>query len=236
MRIQLLQRPNWNLDNLDASADLIVLPEFGGVRSFEVDDVADRVMSYPKFTERFTTWMEQHKFKGVICTGSHPILSNGKVFNRAYLLQLNSSSRELYCMDEYDKTFLFAPMREHKSISPSEPRPRLAPSQWKLPDFPRGYAHIEMAICYDLRFPELFVPMKKRDVDIIIVPMFWPLEREHIYDALLRARAIENEALVIGVNRLGHSSVYDGPDGRLVHKITKDTMSETIEYAKKTTT
>ncbi len=64
-----------------------------------------------------------------------------------------------------------------------------------------------IVICYDLRFPELFARMK--EPDLIIVPADWPLERIHHWDALLRARAIEGECFVAGINANGHSAVYN---------------------------
>jgi len=60
-----------------------------------------------------------------------------------------------------------------------------------------------LSICYDLRFPELYRHYAKKRVDVIINIANWPLERiEHWY-ALLKARAIENQCYMIGVNRIG---------------------------------
>ena len=58
------------------------------------------------------------------------------------------------------------------------------------------------AICYDLRFPELFSLMSK-DCQVIVVIANWPFERSKQWDALLTARAIENECILVGVNRTG---------------------------------
>jgi len=57
-------------------------------------------------------------------------------------------------------------------------------------------------ICYDLRFPELFRQVC-RDVQIIFVIANWPQSRMNHWEALLRARAIENQCFVAGVNRTG---------------------------------
>jgi omega-amidase len=66
-------------------------------------------------------------------------------------------------------------------------------------------------ICYDLRFPELFRAVAS-DTDLIVVIASWPAARRTHWDALLQARAIENQCYVIGVNRtgVGDSIVYDG--------------------------
>jgi predicted amidohydrolase len=57
-------------------------------------------------------------------------------------------------------------------------------------------------ICYDLRFPELFRPVA-RDVQALFVIANWPSSRIDHWETLLRARAIENQCFVIGVNRTG---------------------------------
>jgi omega-amidase len=66
-------------------------------------------------------------------------------------------------------------------------------------------------ICYDLRFPELFRRVASR-TDLIVVIASWPAERRAHWDALLPARAIENQCYVVGVNRTGAGGtvVYDG--------------------------
>lgn len=60
-------------------------------------------------------------------------------------------------------------------------------------------------ICYDLRFPEIFTAAREK-YDAIMVIANWPEERTDQWEALLRARAIENQAYVIGVNRTGESN------------------------------
>jgi omega-amidase len=57
-------------------------------------------------------------------------------------------------------------------------------------------------ICYDLRFPELFRPIAKQ-VDAMIVIANWPEVRIEHWSILLRARAIENQCYVVGLNRTG---------------------------------
>ena len=66
-------------------------------------------------------------------------------------------------------------------------------------------------ICYDLRFPELFRGVARK-VDLIAVIASWPAARRAHWDALLRARAIENQCYVVGVNRTGTGGglAYDG--------------------------
>lgn len=58
-------------------------------------------------------------------------------------------------------------------------------------------------ICYDLRFPEVFREAGRQGAEAFIVIASWPAARAHHWSMLLRARAIENQAYVVGVNRVG---------------------------------
>ena len=58
-------------------------------------------------------------------------------------------------------------------------------------------------ICYDLRFPEIFRAAAHRGANLLVVIALWPVKRQHHWLTLLQARAIENQAYVIGVNRVG---------------------------------
>jgi predicted amidohydrolase len=79
-------------------------------------------------------------------------------------------------------------------------------------------------VCYDLRFPEVFRLAVRRGVNLFAVIANWPASREDHWLTLLRARAIENLAYVVGVNRCGQDNVlsYSGrslvidPRGRIL--------------------
>jgi predicted amidohydrolase len=80
-------------------------------------------------------------------------------------------------------------------------------------------------ICYDLRFPEVFRPAAKGGAELIVVVASWPDRRSEHWVRLLQARAIENQAYVLGVNRTGGDPTpftYDGrsalfdPHGRCI--------------------
>lgn len=77
-------------------------------------------------------------------------------------------------------------------------RPGTEVGVWKV----RGF---QMApfICYDLRFPEVFREASARGADLMLVLANWPARRERHWLTLLQARAIENQAWVVGVNRAG---------------------------------
>ena len=59
-----------------------------------------------------------------------------------------------------------------------------------------------LLVCYDLRFPVW--ARNKNDYDLILYAANWPLSRQHVWNTLLRARAIENQCYVVGVNRVGN--------------------------------
>lgn len=78
-------------------------------------------------------------------------------------------------------------------------------------------------ICYDLRFPDVF-SIPAAATDVYLVPANWPAARIGHWDTLLKARAIENQAFVVGVNRVGlardllhngHSAIYS-PTGERI--------------------
>jgi omega-amidase len=66
-----------------------------------------------------------------------------------------------------------------------------------------GGASVSPFVCYDLRFPEIFRNAAKKGAQVLTVIANWPEPRESHWLALLKARAIENQAFVIGVNRCG---------------------------------
>lgn len=69
-------------------------------------------------------------------------------------------------------------------------------------------------ICYDLRFPEVFRPVAWLEPQLIVVIANWPDTRLHHWVRLLQARAIENQAYVVGVNRCGRDPRYVYSGGR----------------------
>jgi omega-amidase len=66
-----------------------------------------------------------------------------------------------------------------------------------------GPARVGLSVCYDLRFPELFRSYGKAGTEMVINIANWPETRIVHWETLLKARAIENQAYVIGVNRVG---------------------------------
>lgn len=63
-------------------------------------------------------------------------------------------------------------------------------------------------VCYDLRFPEIFRAAALKGAELFVVIALWPVKRQQHWLTLLQARAIENQAYVIGVNRVGAEPQY----------------------------
>ena len=89
-------------------------------------------------------------------------------------------------------------------------------------------------ICYDLRFADEFWKLAD-STDLYLVPANWPASRREHWMSLLRARAIENQAWVVGVNRVGNGGglEYSG-DSRIVDPLGNETVAgpgECIVYA-----
>jgi predicted amidohydrolase len=107
----------------------------------------------------------------------------------------------------YDKKHLFSYGKEEQHYTAGDKRMTFEIRDWKIMPI----------VCYDLRFPAWC--RNTVDYDILLVVANWPQARIHHWDALLRARAIENQCYVIAVNRTGtdgnnlvyngHSAVYD---------------------------
>jgi len=83
-----------------------------------------------------------------------------------------------------------------------------------------------LSICYDLRFPMMYQKMMNSNVGIILVIAEWPITRVNHWSALLRARAIENQAYVIGVNRVGSDPEYTYGGHSAIYSPYGDTVCE----------
>jgi len=105
---------------------------------------------------------------------------------------------------------------------------------------------IGLSVCYDLRFPELFRFYGKEKVDLIVTIANWPIPRIEHWRTLLKARAIENQCYIAGVNRVGkdlshtyngYSSVFDPMGNEIISLINKEEIiiaNINIELVKET--
>lgn len=97
------------------------------------------------------------------------------------------------CIAEYAKIHLFSPGGEDASFLPGE----------ELALFTLGGVRFGIAICYDLRFADLFSAYARAGCDAVVVPAAWPCSRLKHWDLFLHARALENQMYVAGVNPAG---------------------------------
>ena len=168
---------NGLLSEIGEASDLIVLPEmFSTAFSMRPEALAEP-MDGPG-----VEWMRQKakEFGRVVC-GSLIIVENGNYFNRLCWMRPDGSH------ETYDKRHLFRMAREHSHYTAGDRRLIVELNGWR--------------ICYDLRFPVW--SRNRDDYDCLIYVANWPSRRASHWRNLLVARAIENQAYVIGVNRIG---------------------------------
>ncbi len=148
----------------------------------------------------------QHK---VSIIGSHLERRGNQIANSAPFIDSRGGVRGVY-----RKIHLFGLMDEDRYLQAGS-----APLLLDLPWGATGFA-----ICYDLRFPELFRRYAVEGAKIIVLPAEWPAERIQHWRALLIARAIENQCYIVAVNACGptgdtefggHSMIVD-PWGEIV--------------------
>lgn len=100
----------------------------------------------------------------------------------------------------YDKVHLFSPTAETLAFTAGEAPPRPV-------DLPRSGARVAPIVCYDLRFPAISRAAFRAGADLLAVVAQWPEARAAHWGALLRGRAAECQAHVIGCNRIGEEEV-----------------------------
>ena len=213
------------INEIDSEVDLIVLPEmFSTGFTMNASEVAETMQG------ETIGWMKfKAKQKNTAITGSVVIAENGKYYNR--MVFVFPSGEIKY----YDKRHSFSLAGEDKVYTRGNQKVIVDYLDWK----------ICLQICYDLRFP-VFV-RNSENYDLILYVANWPKVRTNAWDALLKARAIENLSYVIGVNRIGkdahnfehigHSQALDflgnyilepqEKNGVFVVELDKNTMYET---------
>jgi omega-amidase len=123
------------------------------------------------------------------------IKDDGKNYNRGVFVFPNGD------VSYYDKRKLFTLSGEDQHYSPGQKEKIVSYLGW----------NINLQICYDLRFPELcrnHIIYGKPAYDLLLYVANWPEKRIEHWTTLLKARAIENQAYIIGANRIG----LDGKD------------------------
>lgn len=200
----------------DDKSDLVVLPEMFNT-AYHTDDIT---LAEPIDGKTIAWMQEQTKVNENAMCGSLLVSEEEKVFNRFVMV----SDGEV--VGHYDKTHLFSMAGEQELITAGNVKADMVVQGFK----------IRPIVCYDLRFP--YTSFNDTEYDILLNVASWPSQRIAHWDALLHARAIENQAYVIGCNRVGEQEIVDGkkahypghssvyaPDGeQLVHSIKEEVL------------
>ena len=181
--------------------DLLVLPEMWST-GFTMNTKASESTDGSSLQ-----WMkDQASSRNMTVCGSISVRNGDKAYNRFYAVSPDGQ------VALYDKRHLFSYGTENQHYQAGKDKLIFRVGEWR----------IRAIICYDLRFPAWCRNLE--DVDILLCVANWPQARIHHWDALLRARAIENQCYMVAVNRIGtdgnqltypgHSSVYDMDGGQ----------------------
>ncbi len=207
---------NRHLDALEQPGDLIVLPEMFSTGF----SMAARQLAEPMDGKAVTWLKKKAAAKKTTITGSAIIKDAKRYYNR--LLWVTPDSR----VAAYDKKHLFGYANEDKYYTAGGKRVTWQINGWR----------IRPHICYDLRFP-IWCRNLDHAYDLALFVANWPAKRADHWRQLLKARAIENQSYVIGVNRVGtdgNGHRYDGasavvaPTGEVLFEAGSETAMHTL--------
>ena len=168
------------IDGLQKPTDLIVLPEMF-TTGFSMNALANAEPPGGS-TEQ---WMKEiARRRDCAVTGSIAVRDGEGVYNR--MLFATPAG-----VQHYDKRHLFRMAGEDKRYQCGRQRVIVPWRDWR----------IKLQVCYDLRFPVF--SRNREDYDLLLYVANWPAARRYHWRQLLVARAIENLACVVGVNRIG---------------------------------
>lgn len=199
IEVNLLQTEK-KLQQLAGKTDLVVLPEMF-TTGFCTEQLYLAEAPGGITEQKLRTWAAGYQ---LAITGSFIATEAGKYYNRAFFVYPDGSFRYA------DKRHLFSMGGEHKYFS--------AGNQKLLVEY-AGF-RILVLVCYDIRFP-VWSRNIDNEYDLLIFVANFPEKRIVDWDILLKARAVENQAYVCGVNRIGidgNNIAYNGHSGLLDFK------------------
>lgn len=185
----------WNLEQLSAlfdkqpGADLYVLAE-----TFATGFMAEGSTALAgEQSRQIVVWMQQQarRLDAAIAGSVATVDDKGCLRNRLYFVRPDGS------FDYYDKRHLFSYAGETDEYEAGR---RRVVVEW------RGVRFL-LQVCYDLRFPVF--SRNRGDYDAIIYVANWPSSRREVWQTLLKARALENQCFVVGVNIVGSDKVCE---------------------------
>jgi len=185
--------------DLHAQTDLILLPEMWST-GYDFPNFSRLAGSTPALLEQLSTIAIQRS----TAIGGTMLEQEGKNFyNTFYLIDLAGE-----IISRYRKIHLFSLMNEPDFLSPGKEM-----VIGKIKNIPVG-----LMTCYDLRFPEFSQQLALKGARLLLISAQWPKQRAAHWQALLKARAIENQLFIVACNRIGQgteqvfpglSAVYD---------------------------
>ena len=192
-----LKNISLRLSGIREKTDLIILPEmFNTGFSMEAEALGESMNG------KTMQWMHKTAEQyDCVVTGSLIIKEDGKYYNRLIWMRPNGTH------SHYDKRHLFALGKEHQTYTAGDKKLIVELKGWNICPM----------ICYDLRFP-VWLRNVDAEYDLLLIVANWPERRALHWRALIPARAIENQAYVIGVNRIGHdgNEVYHSGDSTCI--------------------
>ncbi|MBO1307452.1 carbon-nitrogen family hydrolase [Enterococcus sp. 669A] len=199
---------------------LVVLPEMWNT-GYDLTRLAEIADEDGQETQRFLAGLAK-KHQIYLVGGSVARRQGSEYYNTTYVY---GPSGEL--LGSYDKVHLFRLMKEEQFLS--------AGDQPLVVDI--AGTTVSPVICYDLRFPEWFRKQASElGTQLFVVPAQWPGVRIDAWRKLLQARAIENQAFVVGVNRVGedpenqfggHSLVVN-PLGEILLELGEEEQTDSV--------
>lgn len=174
----------------DENADMVVLPEMSDT-GFHIDTINRCASSWSEENSPFRQVCQAAKKSNVsVVCGLSRRDHNGSVYNSAVVVNQYGDY-----VGHYDKTHLFdfSSTQESAIIS--------AGDHFFLTNM--GEITFGFLICYDLRFPEAARSLALQGAEVIVIIAAFPFPRQEHWTTLTRCRAIENQAYVIAVNRVG---------------------------------
>ncbi len=170
------------LDKVSEESDIIILPEM-----FTTGFTMNAAALAEEPDGRTLEWMRGRARKNrADIVGSFITVDGGRFYNRLHWV---TPGGKVFI---YDKRHLFRMAGEHKIYSGGHQKLIVEKNGWKIAPF----------ICYDLRFP-VWSRVREKEADMLLYIANWPERRASHWRLLLRARAVENQAYVAGVNRGG---------------------------------
>ncbi len=179
---------------LKPNTDMIVLPEMFST-GFTTDKKVISSVAESNHGKTITRLRELSTKNGIAIWGGFVAKEGADFFNRGFMICADGS------IEFYDKRHLFRMGGEREVFTSGHSRsPIVNIKGWKL----------AMAICYDIRFPAWNRNLNLK-YDALIVPANWAHSRLYAWKQLLIARAIENQAYVVGCNRSGTDEFGEYP-------------------------